>query len=122
MGYRCKCICTMLFLLGFVFLLTVHRTISHQSLSVLSHFHDDLSSVAHYSGTDDCISVFLGLPYNKLLQKMSVTFCHVSFIVCLHVRTVLPSYGFLYGIYVEIVYVGLNLCRKLKVNLSLSAQ
>jgi hypothetical protein len=68
--------------------------------------------VAHYSGTGDCVSVILGLPYNKLLQKVPVTFCHVSFTVCLRVKTVLPYDGFLCGIYVEIVYVGLNLCRK----------
>jgi hypothetical protein len=68
--------------------------------------------VAHYSGTEDCVSVFLGLPYSRLLQKMPVMFCHVSFTVCLHVGTVLPSDGFLCSIYVEIVYIGLNLCRK----------
>jgi len=69
--------------------------------------------VVRYSGTDDCVSVFLGLPYKKLLQKVPVTFCHVFFtLVCLHVSTVLPSYGILCGTFVEIVYVGLNLCRK----------
>jgi len=68
--------------------------------------------VPHYSGTDDCVSVFFGLPYNKLLQKVPVTFFHVSFALCLHVRSVLPSDEFLCGIHVEIVYVGLNLFRK----------
>jgi hypothetical protein len=68
--------------------------------------------VAHYSGTDDCVSVFFGLPYNKLLQKVPVMFCHVSFALCLHVKTVLPSDGSLCCIYVEIVYVHLNLYRK----------
>jgi hypothetical protein len=68
--------------------------------------------VAHYSGTDDCVSVFLGLPYNELLQKVPATFYHVCFTVYLHARTVLPTDGFLCGIYVDIVYVGLNLCRK----------